>query len=379
MARMTGGEALVQSLYAKACGWSSGCPACSSTASWPPCATSRGSASSPRATSRPPATWPTATRARAAASAPPWWCPAPGCSTPPSGLSTAYSASSPVLMISGQIPRDQHRQEHRRSCTRSTTSSTASARSPSGAGACSRWRTCRPRCARRCASSRAAGRARSRSRCRPRPWRTRATGRAAAARRGGARTPRPRATSTAPPSCCWPRARPLIYAGGGVHLSGAHDALAAVAEHLQAGVVQSAEGKGAVSDHNDALARAPPSGATPRCAPTSTRRTWCSRWAAAWPGSPSSRAPASSRSTRTQQEIGRNHQDTLGLVGDARATLEALLERPARGVRRRGPRARPSTRRCARRSRPRTRWSPTPRSSSRCARERPRTRSSSRA
>jgi acetolactate synthase I/II/III large subunit len=43
---------------------------------------------------------------------------------------------------------------------------------------------------------------------------------------------------------------PLIYAGGGVHLSGAHDALAAVAEHLQAGVAQSAEGKGTVSDHN---------------------------------------------------------------------------------------------------------------------------------
>jgi len=28
-----------------------------------------------------------------------------------------------------------------------------------------------------------------------------------------------------------------------------------------------------------------------------------------------------------EQEIGRNHKDTLGLVGDARATLEALLER----------------------------------------------------
>ena len=43
---------------------------------------------------------------------------------------------------------------------------------------------------------------------------------------------------------------PLIYAGGGVLLSGAHDALAAVAEYLQAGVAQSPEGKGAVSDHN---------------------------------------------------------------------------------------------------------------------------------
>src|SRR2546425_7792256 len=45
--------------------------------------------------------------------------------------------------------------------------------------------------------------------------------------------------------------RPVIYAGGGVHGAGAHQAVADVAEYLQAGVVQSAEGKGAVSDHND--------------------------------------------------------------------------------------------------------------------------------
>src|SRR5438067_10435662 len=43
-------------------------------------------------------------------------------------------------------------------------------------------------------------------------------------------------------------AAPVIYAGGGVHASGAHAALAAVAEHLQAGVVTSPDGKGAVSD-----------------------------------------------------------------------------------------------------------------------------------
>src|ERR671931_2113859 len=44
---------------------------------------------------------------------------------------------------------------------------------------------------------------------------------------------------------------PVLYAGGGVHLSGAHEAVAAVAEYLQAGVVQSAEGKGAVSDQSE--------------------------------------------------------------------------------------------------------------------------------
>src|SRR5262249_52868505 len=45
--------------------------------------------------------------------------------------------------------------------------------------------------------------------------------------------------------------RPVIYAGGGVHGAGAHQAVADVAGYLQAGVAQSAEGKGAVSDHND--------------------------------------------------------------------------------------------------------------------------------
>ena len=45
--------------------------------------------------------------------------------------------------------------------------------------------------------------------------------------------------------------QPLIYAGGGVALSDAHDAIAAVAEYLQAPVAMSPEGKGAVSDHSD--------------------------------------------------------------------------------------------------------------------------------
>jgi acetolactate synthase-1/2/3 large subunit len=44
--------------------------------------------------------------------------------------------------------------------------------------------------------------------------------------------------------------RPVIYAGGGVHAADAHEALAAVAAFLQAGVVQSPEGKGAISDRH---------------------------------------------------------------------------------------------------------------------------------
>jgi acetolactate synthase I/II/III large subunit len=120
--------------------------------------------------------------------------------------------------------------------------------------------------------------------------------------------------------------RPIIYAGGGVHASGAHEALAAVADYLQAGVVQSAEGKGALSDDSD-----------------------LSLGAALWPTNPlrkyldaadailvvGSRLAIAGFKPEQQvaqvdvdgDEIGRNHAKTLGLVGDARATLERLLER----------------------------------------------------
>jgi acetolactate synthase-1/2/3 large subunit len=119
---------------------------------------------------------------------------------------------------------------------------------------------------------------------------------------------------------------PVIYAGGGVNLSGAHEALGAVAEYAQAGVVQSAEGKGAVNDESD-----------------------LSLGAALWPKSllkdymdsadlvlvVGSRCAAAGFLPTQQvvqididpEEIGRNHARTFGLAGDARATLEAMLER----------------------------------------------------
>jgi acetolactate synthase-1/2/3 large subunit len=120
--------------------------------------------------------------------------------------------------------------------------------------------------------------------------------------------------------------RPVIYAGGGVHLSAAHDALYDVAAALEAGVVTSAEGKGAITDHSD-----------------------LSLGAAVWKGSPlraylddadlvlavGTRLAVAGLAPSQQviqididaDEIGRNHARTLGLVGDARATLEALLAR----------------------------------------------------
>jgi acetolactate synthase-1/2/3 large subunit len=120
--------------------------------------------------------------------------------------------------------------------------------------------------------------------------------------------------------------RPIIYAGGGVHASGAHEVLVAVAEYLQAGIVQSAEGKGAASDHSD-----------------------LSLGAALWPKNPlreyldaadvvlvvGSRCAVAAFQPQQKivqidvdgEEVGRNHPTAVGLVGDARATLERLLER----------------------------------------------------
>jgi acetolactate synthase I/II/III large subunit len=121
-------------------------------------------------------------------------------------------------------------------------------------------------------------------------------------------------------------AHPAIYAGGGVNLSGAHEALADVAEYLQAGIAHSAEGKGAVTDDND-----------------------LSLGAGLWPKSPlrqhldaadvilvvGSRLAIAGFQPAQQviqididpEEIGRNHARTFGLVGDARATLERMRER----------------------------------------------------
>jgi acetolactate synthase-1/2/3 large subunit len=119
---------------------------------------------------------------------------------------------------------------------------------------------------------------------------------------------------------------PVIYAGGGVHSSDAHEALRALAARLEAGVIQSTEGKGSVSDESD-----------------------LSLGAVLWPDGPLRRhfeaadvilavgtRLALARPRPEQQviqididpeEIGRNHGKTLGLPGDARATLEARARR----------------------------------------------------
>lgn len=250
--------------------------------------------------------------------------PGPGLLNAMSGLSTAYSASSPVLVLSGQVPRDSigrdigllHEVNDQLDCIAPVT----------------KWR-CRvlqvadvPAAVREAARQLRSGR--------PRPVEIEMPPETMEDEGLVELLPPAEVARAAAPASEIDRAAelllaaraPLIYAGGGVHLSGAHDALAAVAEHLQAGVAQTAEGKGAVSDHH-AL----------------------SLGAAFWRDSPlrahiheadvvlavGSRLALVSFKPGTriiqidadEREIGRNHRDTLGLVGDARATLEALLER----------------------------------------------------
>src|SRR5262249_56592580 len=145
--------------------------------------------------------------------------------------------------------------------------------------------------------------------------------------------PAPSPVAAAPVSVCDRAAeasrrslRVAIFAGGGVNLSGANAALAAIAEHLQAGVVETAEGKGAISDANNLSLGA---GLFPK---SPLRRYLDAAEIVLVVGSRCAAAMFQADQQVIQidadpDEIGRNHKKTSGLVGDAKATLEALLER----------------------------------------------------
>jgi acetolactate synthase-1/2/3 large subunit len=250
--------------------------------------------------------------------------PGPGLLNAMSGLSTAYSASSPVLMLSGQIPRDSigrdigllHEVNDQLECIRPVT----------------KWRRRVLQVADVPAAVREAF-VQLRS-GRPRPVEIEMPPETMEDEGLVELLPPAEATRQVAASRDLDRAAelllasraPLIYAGGGVHLSGAHDALAQVAEHLQAGVAQSAEGKGAVSDHNTLSLGAAfwrNSALRAHVHEADVVLAVGSRLAGVSfkPGTRIIQLDAD------EQEIGRSHKDTLGLVGDARATLEALLER----------------------------------------------------
>ena len=118
-------------------------------------------------------------------------------------------------------------------------------------------------------------------------------------------------------------ARPLIWAGGGVITSGASESLQRLAEHLQAPVIMTGEGKGALSDrHYLALG-------THNYRPDTVGEyvEGCDGILAV--GTRLARATIGDGHRIVQidvdgEEIGRNYSATVGIHGDARLSLDAL-------------------------------------------------------
>ncbi|PKB72099.1 MAG: hypothetical protein BZY87_01820 [SAR202 cluster bacterium Io17-Chloro-G6] len=117
---------------------------------------------------------------------------------------------------------------------------------------------------------------------------------------------------------------PLIWAGGGVISSQGSEALTKLAEHLQAPVVTTAEGKGAISDHhplalgalwlrNDTIARKQFGHDVILAVGT---RLVTSQWLDGQQVVQIDVDP---------EEIGRHYENTLRVEGDARLTMEGLL------------------------------------------------------
>ncbi|MFN0072757.1 MAG: thiamine pyrophosphate-dependent enzyme [Chloroflexota bacterium] len=130
--------------------------------------------------------------------------------------------------------------------------------------------------------------------------------------------------------------KPLIYAGGGAVGAGAGAALMALAEHLQAGIATTPEGKGAVDERSDLSLGS----AVFASSPLNAYVADCDVVLAV--GTRLLRAPFSPEQQVIQldvdeEEIGRARPNVVPLLGDARLTLEAL----AQEIRSAGP-ARPS-------------------------------------
>ena len=250
--------------------------------------------------------------------------PGPGLLNAAAGLSTAYSASSPVLMIAGQVPR--------RSIGRDVGVLHEVNDQMDAIAGVTKWRRRVLEVGEVAGAVRAA--VRQLKTGRPRPVHIEIPPDVLEEEADVALLPPAEGDRAAAPEPAIARAvelllaaqRPVIYAGGGAVLSGAHEALVAIAEHLQAGIATTAEGKGVVSDGSD-----------------------LSLGAALWPKNPlrrhldaadlilvvGSRVAVAGFQPGQQviqvdvdpDEIGRNHGLTFGLVGDARLTCERVLER----------------------------------------------------
>jgi len=249
--------------------------------------------------------------------------PGPGLLNAAAGLSTAYSASSPVFMLSGQVPRSQigkdigvlHEVNDQLDCIRPVT----------------KWRRRVLEVADVPAAVRAAMHQLTTGR--PRPVELEMPPETMEEEGEAVMLDPVHPMRPAAPAADIRRAvdllvgaqRPVIYAGGGVVLGGASEALTTLAEYLQAGVVTSAEGKGAISDHSELSLGAtvwPQSPVRNHLLQADVILAVGTRFALAVP-------KADQQVIHIDidpDEIGRNHRKTFGLVGDASGTLEAMVE-----------------------------------------------------
>jgi len=249
--------------------------------------------------------------------------PGPGLLNAAAGLSTAYSASSPVFMLSGQVPRSQigrdigvlHEVNDQLDCIRPVT----------------KWRRRVLEVADVPAAVRAAMHQLTTGR--PRPVELEMPPETMEEEGEAVMLDPVHPMRPAAPAADIRRAvdllvgaqRPVIYAGGGVVLGGASEALTTLAEYLQAGVITSAEGKGAISDHSELSLGAtvwPQSPVRNHLLQADVILAVGTRFALAVP-------KADQQVIHIDidpDEIGRNHRKTFGLVGDASGTLEAMVE-----------------------------------------------------
>ena len=118
-------------------------------------------------------------------------------------------------------------------------------------------------------------------------------------------------------------ANPVFWVGGGAVSSGASGALLALAEHLQAPVVATSEGKGAISDRHYLSM----GGLQIRNDPFQAKLQESDLVIAVGTRLATPQFLTGQRVLQIdidEEEIGRNYENTLGVVGDARLTLEAI-------------------------------------------------------
>ncbi|HYO00148.1 MAG TPA: hypothetical protein VEU28_10780 [Actinomycetota bacterium] len=134
-------------------------------------------------------------------------------------------------------------------------------------------------------------------------------------------------------------ARPVILAGGGAVKAGAFDELARIAERLDAPVITTWNGKGALSDRNQFAAGALFGLAEARAALESADTVLAlGTTFDAGPGDPDLNLPAQMIQVDLDPaQIGRRYPLRLGIVGDVRAVLRGLLDaletaNPLKGV-----------------------------------------------